>query len=146
MPSKTKYKVYIAVHRGDPVDFSKYRHTGLWCVPKDNTSHDFYHVKGLTGELTFERRKNFDPTASTTFAKKVKVGTTKHSLSSAELARLMESVDVANHDPEFNCQQWVDFALRTLYRTGYLTAEQYDTGLNGMVDATVEAKDESIAQ
>ncbi|KAF5529465.1 hypothetical protein FMEXI_14139 [Fusarium mexicanum] len=145
MPSKTKYKIYIAVHRGDPVDFSKYRHTGLWCVPDDNTSHYFYHVKGLIGEFTFEQRKNFDPTTSRTFAKKVKVGRTQHSLTSFELASLMGAVDVANHDPEFNCQQWVDFALVALYQKGYLTAEQYNTGLNGMIDATMEAEDESLA-
>jgi hypothetical protein len=57
----------------------------------------------------------------------------------------MESVDVLNHDAEFNCQQWVDFALRTLYHAGYLSGEQYDTGLNGMIDATMEAEDEMLA-
>ncbi|KAM9879003.1 hypothetical protein VD0002_g4376 [Verticillium dahliae] len=86
MSSKKKYKIYIAVHKGDPIDFSKYRHTGLWCMPEDRYSHYYFYVKGLTGDFTFERRKNFDPIASRTFAKKVKVGKTEHSMTSSELA------------------------------------------------------------
>lgn len=145
MPNKTKFKIHIAIHRGDPVDFSKYRHTGIWCVPEDGSSHYYYHVKGLTGEFVFERRKDFDPTTSRTFAKKVEVGKTKHSLTSSELASQMESVPVANNDAEFNCQQWVDYALRTLYHAGFLTEEQYSAGLNEMLDATMEAEDEHLA-
>ncbi|KAH8162071.1 hypothetical protein CIB48_g6175 [Xylaria polymorpha] len=142
MPTKTKYKIYIAVHKGDPMDFSKFRHTGIWCVPEDDSPHYYFHVKGFTGEFVFERRKNFDPTASRTFAKKVRVGKTKRSVASSELAAQMESVYVGNDDPEFNCQQWVDFALRTLYHNDYLSEEQYNSGLDGMIEATMEAEDE----
>lgn len=76
MPGETNYKIYIAVHKGDPVDFLKFRHAGLWCVPEDGSSHYYFHVKGLTGAFAFERRKNFDPTTSMTFAKKVRVSKT----------------------------------------------------------------------
>ncbi|KAJ4201205.1 hypothetical protein NW767_006857 [Fusarium falciforme] len=145
MRGETRYKIYIAVYKGDPMDFSKFRCTGLWCVPEDVSSHYYFHVKGLTGAFAFERRKNFDPTTSRTFAKKVRVGKTQHPMSSSELVRQMESVDVLNHDAEFNCQQWVDFALGTLYHAGYLSGGQYDTGLNGMTDATMEAEDEMLA-
>ncbi|EGY14262.1 uncharacterized protein VDAG_05426 [Verticillium dahliae VdLs.17] len=57
MSSKKKYKIYIAVHKGDPIDFSKYRHTGLWCMPEDRYSHYYFYVKGLTGDFTFERQE-----------------------------------------------------------------------------------------
>ncbi|KAH6971037.1 hypothetical protein BKA56DRAFT_635994 [Ilyonectria sp. MPI-CAGE-AT-0026] len=142
MPNTTKYEIYVTVHKGDPIDFSKYRHTGLWFVPEDGSSHYYYHVKGLTGEFSFEWRKDFDPTTSRTFAKKVRVGTTHHSLTSSELTSQMESVDVLNNDPEFDCQQWVELALKALYHAGHLTAAQYETGLSGMIDATMDAKDE----
>ncbi len=89
MPSKGKYKVYVAVFKGDPVDFSKYRHTGLWFVPEDRATQYYFHVTGFTGMFEFERRKDFDPTTSRTFAKKIKVGKTKLSLSSSELATLL---------------------------------------------------------
>lgn len=56
----------------------------------------------------------------------------------------MEYVAVENGDPEFNCQQWVDYALRTLCHANYLTAEEYDKGVNGMIDATMEAEDEHL--
>jgi len=145
MPNQTKYKVYIAIYKGDPLDYSKWRHTGLWFVPEQGSTNYFYHVKGLTGEFEFERRKNFDPTTSRTFAKKVKVGKTKHSVVFAEIDSLMRSVQVSNSDPEFNCQQWVHYALQTLYHAGHITSEQYDNGLNDMIDATMEAEDEDNA-
>lgn len=52
---------------------------------------------------------------------------------------------VSDDDPEFNFQQWVDYALRTLYHAGHLTLEQCQTGLNDMIDATMEVEDEDNA-
>ncbi|KAM3503506.1 hypothetical protein MY11210_008690 [Beauveria gryllotalpidicola] len=145
MPSKQKYKVYVAVFKGDPVDFQKYRHTGLWFVPEGSGTKYYFHVKGFTGSFEFERRENFDPTTSRTFAKKIKLGKTKLYLTSDELAALLENVSVNNNDPEFNCQQWVQYVLWALFDNGYLNEEQYNDGLNGMIDATMEATDENLA-
>lgn len=58
----------------------------------------------------------------------------------------MESVVVATDDPGFDCQQWVELALRTLCRAGYLTAEQYNSGLDGMIAANMEAGNELMAE
>jgi hypothetical protein len=145
MPRKSQYRIYIAVHKGDPVDFSKYRHTGLWCVPVDGSSNYYYHVRGSLPDFRFEQLTDFDPTTSKTFTKKVEVGKTKRSLTSDELTEQMVSVDVLNNDAEFNCQQWVDFALRKLCDAGNLTEEQYNSGLNGMIDVMMEAEDEDLA-
>lgn len=144
MPSKSKYTIYIVVHKGNPIDFSKYRHTGLWCVPEDGPLYYYFHVTGFTGGFIFERRQDFDPETSKTYAKKITVGKTKHSLTSSELGSLMESVSVANDDPEFSCQHWVDAALTALHYAGYLTAEQCNAGVDKMIDAIMEAEDERL--
>ncbi|KAK2606303.1 hypothetical protein QQS21_003351 [Conoideocrella luteorostrata] len=126
----SKYKIYISIHRRDPVDFSKYRNTAIYCVPEDDSASYFYHFTGVTRGFNFEKRKNFDPTSSYTFAKKVK----------------MDSVPVLNEDREFNCQQWVELALNTLRHAGYLKKEQYNDALDEMLEAIMEAEDEDIAQ
>ncbi|KAL3595618.1 hypothetical protein FPOAC2_09967 [Fusarium poae] len=145
MSGATRYTVYVAVHKGNPIDFSKYRHTGLWFVPEDSSPHYFFHVKGKPSEFLFEMRKNWDPTTSATFAKKVMVGKIQHPLTSSEVEQHMRSVTVGNDDYEFNCQQWVQMALLSLRHQGCLTEEQYDAGVNGMIDATMEAADEDLA-
>lgn len=53
---------------------------------------------------------------------------------------------MATDDPGFDCQQWVELALRTLCRAGYLTAEQYNSGLDGMIAANMEAGNELMAE
>ncbi|EKJ76926.1 hypothetical protein FPSE_02924 [Fusarium pseudograminearum CS3096] len=145
MSGATRYTVYVAVHKGDPMDFSKYRHTGLWFVPENSVPHYFYHVRGKPTVFLFEMRKNWDPTRSANFAKKVLAGRISHPLTASELEQHMRSVTVGNDDHEFNCQQWVQMALLLLRQKGLLTQEQYDAGVDGMIDATMEAADEDIA-
>lgn len=82
-------------------------------MPEEGPTDSFDHIKGLMGEFVFERSNEFDPTASPTF-KKVQVGTTKYSVISSEIDSLIKSVWVMNDDADFNCQQWVEYAPRTL--------------------------------
>ncbi|KAM0666491.1 hypothetical protein MY8738_005656 [Beauveria namnaoensis] len=144
MSTKRKYDVYVAVFHGTPVDFCKYRHTGLWYEPEDDGTTFYAHVTGLEGEFRFQERWNYDPEGSRSFAKKVRVGTTKRPLTDSELVALSESVSVDNDNPEFNCQQWVQYALLVLYENGLITEKEYNDGVNGMIDATMEAKDEHL--
>ncbi|OAA36781.1 hypothetical protein BBO_08060 [Beauveria brongniartii RCEF 3172] len=145
MATKRKYDVYVAVFVGTPLDFCKYRHVGLWYEPEDNDALFYAHVTGVEGEFKIEKRWNYDPAGSRTFAKKVKVGTTKRSLTHSELVALSESVSVDNDNPEFNCQHWVEHGLLVLLEKGLITEKEYNDGLNGMIDATMEAEDEDLA-
>ncbi len=142
MSQPQKYSVYIVVHKGDPVDFQKFRHTALWLVPVDNGSNYYCHVRGSTGDFEYEKRSDYNPTRTRTFAKLINVGETKTSMTSSELTSQVEGTPVNNKDREFNCQTWVDDAVRRMYRAGYLTKEEYEEGTNGMLDATLEAIDE----
>jgi hypothetical protein len=49
---------------------------------------------------------------------------------------------VRNYDAEFNCQIWVEAALRRLRDMRLLGSEAYTEGVDGMVDAIAEAEDE----
>jgi len=145
MPTRHTYEVFIVVHRGDPMDFQKYRHTGVWFVPVDGGSTYYFHVRGSTGAYEFDMGKDFDPTETKNFAKKIKVGTTRHRLASDDLVRRMEAVPVRNWDNEFNCHAWVDLAVKDMYEAHHLTQEEYEEGLDAMIDATLEAEDEGLA-
>ncbi|PMB73315.1 hypothetical protein BM221_000736 [Beauveria bassiana] len=144
MSTKRNYDIYVAVFKGIPMDFCKFRHTGLWFYPDEGTEECYVHVVGLTGEFEFETRLGWDPANTVSFAKKVKVGTTKRSLTTSELVALSQSIPVENRNPEFNCQQWVQRALLALFKNGYITEEEYNNGVNGMIDATMEAEDETL--
>lgn len=58
------------------------------------------------------------------------------------LRQLFPSIPISNRDIEFNCQTWVERALKVLRDSGALTPAQYDDGVNEMVDAIAEAEDE----
>lgn len=163
-----RYTVHVSVYRGDPVDFAQYRHTGLFCVPvvvadpaaapaqsasppppaasPAPPGATWYNVDGLTGHFAYGAAPGFDPRSDAKFARMVDVGATAApGLPEGWLDALMEAVPVANDDPEFNCQQWVEGALRALRDAGVLSEDQYALGVNGMVDATMEAEDEDDA-
>jgi hypothetical protein len=145
MSGATRYSVYVSIHKSDPVDFAKFRHVGLWFTPHDGSAHYFFHVTGSTNEFTYERRKNYNPTTTRTFAKLATVGNTTHSMTPSQLTALMASVHVTNHDPEFNCHQWVQYALKKLLDHRYISKEAYDQGLDGMLNAILEAGDDQYA-
>lgn len=127
------------------MDFSKWRHTALWFQSEGNRSQTYYHVRGSSEEFAFEERQNYDPQGSGRFEAIVAVGWTMSSLTVPQLTRLMRSVPVNNHDPEFNCQNWVELAMLKLVQEGLLTKAQYEEGFDKMCEKTIEARDESIA-
>ncbi|KAM5347020.1 hypothetical protein ACJ41O_010025 [Fusarium nematophilum] len=154
MPTLKRYTVYVVVYKGDPVDLQIYRHTALWFVPLDDdggggggggSPHYYFEVQGSTGDFKFNTADGVDPTGMAGFAKKVQVADTRHALTPEHLGHLMEGTHVDNHDPEFNCHVWVDRSLNALYQGGYLSKEEYLGGVDGMVDATMEAEDEDYA-
>jgi len=55
---------------------------------------------------------------------------------------ILRAVPVRNWDAEFNCQIWVEAALRRLRDLRLVSGEDYTRGVDGMVDAISEAEDE----
>lgn len=141
------WTIWVAVHRGDPVDMAQHRHTALWCEPDDGGAHYYFHATDTrTGRFAFERRDNFVPDDSRTFAGKARVGPTGQRLGASELCGIMGAVPVTPHDPEFGCQMWVGLAMGALLEGGIVTRRQYDAGLDGMSELILQAEVDCAVQ
>lgn len=79
---------------------------------------------------------------SRSFAKEVPVGPLRVPMTRSQIKAFTSSTPLDNSSREFNCQVWVDAALKRLSDEGYLLIEDYSRGVDGMVDATMEAEDE----
>ena len=67
------------------------------------------------------------------------------SLASVGRARMTDTsraVPERRHDAEFNCQIWVEAALRRSRDLRMLSSEAYTEGVDGMVDAIAETGDD----
>jgi hypothetical protein len=145
IPRRGLWDVYIAIHKGDPLDYQKYRHTGVWLVPVGGSGSNYYcHIRGTPGEFVYETRTNYDPQSSRTFAKLIGVARTTKEATAAEITDVMRLTPVQNDNWEFNCQIWVETAVKRLYQQGYISEKQYFDGTDAMVEATMEAVDEPV--
>jgi hypothetical protein len=70
------------------------------------------------------------------------VGNSLTSVGRGQLIDALQAIPVRNWDAEFNCQIWVEAALRRLRDLRMLSGEAYVEGVDGMVDAIAEAEDE----
>lgn len=134
--------ISIVVRKGSPLDYQQYRHTAFWIRFSDGSPAMMIHITGTVGLFEFVAEEASDPTAITGFARKIDVGHLRVSATSAQVTRALEEVPINNRDREFNCQTWIEGALKMLADRGYLGKRDYEHGLNGMVDAIAEAEDE----
>ena len=140
MPTQNPH-VSIIVCRGDPLDYQRYRHALIWIQFEDGSTAIRVHVVGPVGEFKFEAVETTDATKSVKFAKRIDVGYLNGSLTSKQTIELLEKVQIHNTDREFNCQTWVESALKLLKSSKYLSGEAYENGVDRMVDAIAEAQD-----
>lgn len=74
MPSFTlnmPTKAYIAIYVGDPLDYTKYRHTALdFEFPSKPI---LLYIAGAPGIYEYDRRENYNPRVSQTIAKLLEV-------------------------------------------------------------------------
>ncbi|KXS93527.1 hypothetical protein AC579_3009 [Pseudocercospora musae] len=129
-----KAHLSIVVWKGDPVDFPQYRHTALCFRFPDSLTPITIHVIGPPGEYVYELRGSDDPAFNHGIAGIVNVGMLSKSTTDSHLDRILRAVPVGNSNPEFNCQIWVEKALKSLENLHLLTDEAYLRGVDGMVD------------
>lgn len=137
----TTIRISVIVSKGSSVDWQEYRHTALWLEFPDLSPSMLVHVVGSLGLFKYNFRELAKPEESKYFAKLIVAGTLTSAITQREVLDTLGSVPIANDDLEFNCQTWVELALRTLRDKGTLSKESYEQGFNGMIDATLEAKD-----
>ena len=134
--------VSIIIYRGEPLDYSKYRHTSIWLQFHDGSPALLVHIVGPAGEFELQTRNVANPGESAKFVKKVEVGNMTAFMTSNQAVELLKGVPIDPTDRESKCQTWVEGALKVLKNAGYLSGDMYDAGLSGMVDAIAEAEDE----
>jgi hypothetical protein len=134
--------ISIAVFKGDPVDCQRYRHTSLFITFANNDPPVVVHVVGPPGEFEFDTQDSYDPSQDQSLAKLVDVGFLSFESTRLHIIRILRTVPIVNEDREFNCQTWVEGALKKFRELGMLTGALYAQGLNKMVDVIAEAQDE----
>lgn len=136
-------KVSILVYFGDPVDFTKYRHTALFFeFPGGSTCA--MHITGSPGLFEFESYENYNPEQSRRLARTIPVAELRDSISEASIRGVISRTPVKNGpaDGDWNCQNWVADALTRMVNNGYLNVSQRASAIDAMTDACLEAADE----
>jgi len=100
------------------------------------------YIVGPNMEYRLETRDNYDPRRSRSIAKEIAVATLRTPMTKAQVAYLIYKTPIDNSSQEFNCQTWVGEALQRLATAGYITQDDCDNGIDGMVKATMEAQEE----
>lgn len=142
MPATSIY-VAIAVFKGDPVDFQKYRHTALHFDFGDGQAPVTIHAIGTPGDYEVEMRESYAPSASLSFAKDVEVGWLAVEMTKPQLIAFVHRTRPDNGSDEYNCHSWVQEVLMGFRDAGYISAQIYSDAVDGMLGATLEATDES---
>lgn len=137
----TTVRLSIIVYKGSPLDYSHYRHTALWCRFADQSPSLLVHVVGPVGEFEFESREESQPWETRRYARRIDVGMLTVAATRAQTEALLQRIPINNRNREFNFQTWVEAALRTFADTGALSRQDYDRGLDVIVDAIAEAED-----
>lgn len=168
------FNLSVLVFKGDPIDWQRYRHTALCFRPassspsppptpsprrrRRNSSSGnetsaqappaplIIHVIGASQEyeqqaIEYEPRR--DP--NRTLVRDITVGKLRKAVTKQEVISMMETVSVDNDDSEFNCQTWIEKALKVLSDNGWVTKEEYNDGVDGMVETIIEAEEEPEA-
>jgi hypothetical protein len=137
----TTVHVSIIVHKGSPLDYPHYRHTALWLQFTDHSPSQLVHVVGPPGGYEFECKQDLEPWETQGYAKTIDVGDLMVAATPAQMTQALQRTPVENRDREFNCQTWVEHALKRLWNAGFLSEDSYSKGVDGMVDAIAEAVD-----
>ena len=135
-------QISVVVYEGEPVDYPKYRHTSLFFEFANREPSLLAEVVGPPGEYEFQTQDDYDPSQSQGIARIVKVGVSLVEVRRAQMTEILRTIPVKNWDLEFNCQTWVETALKRLTELRMLSEDAYTKGVDGMVDAIAEATDE----
>ncbi|KAK7550715.1 hypothetical protein IWX49DRAFT_370373 [Phyllosticta citricarpa] len=166
------FSVSVLVFKGDPVDWQRYRHTALCfrpassspsppptpsprCQRRDSSSGNeesapasppplIIHAIGAPYEYEIQAIDDYEPRRDPerTLVRDITVGKLRKAVTKEHLISVVSKIPVDNNDSEFNCQTWVEKALKQLSDDDWLTAEEYNNGVDGMVEGIIEAEEE----
>lgn len=135
-------KLFILIYKGDPLDYSEYRHTALYFhFP---SSRSIMHVVGCPGLFRYANNIDTDPSVMGRLAKVVPVTEIPTDIGEDSISQTVARTPIRNGrlDLDWNCQNWVGDALARLVERGWITAEQRGVAIDKMADACLEAGDD----
>ncbi|OJJ38032.1 hypothetical protein ASPWEDRAFT_307648 [Aspergillus wentii DTO 134E9] len=135
-------KAYIAVYIGDPVDFTKYRHTALFF---EFPSYSLLmHITGAQGFFEFQKQEDYDPRNSRKLASLIKVDDISDSFTPTSIESIVSTTPIRNGraDRDWNCHNWVGEALNRLIEAGSLEFSKREAAVDKMIDICMEARHE----
>lgn len=129
--STTPASISILIFKGEPLDYQRYRHTSLHITFTDQQEPFVAHAVGPPGEYEFQIREPYDSTEVQGIVRSVIVGDSLVPVGREQMIDILRAVPVRDWDVEFNCQIWVEAALRRLRDLRLLSSEGYTEGWMG---------------
>lgn len=135
----TDVHVCVAIYIGGLPDIPQHRHTALWLRFGDGTTPLLAHIVGDIGAFRLETQQNPEPWVSRKFYKMIPVGKLDGTTTEREIVRLLQSIPIEAENLEYNCQWWVEAALKRLAEEGLLTTEASAQEIDEMSDVVADA-------
>lgn len=142
MSSTSQVELSVIVHKSAE-DKSQNRHVYLYFDFGDGAQTYVAHALGVKHHFRFEMRAKLrKPEQSLNFVAKVPVGALLRPTTRDELERHLgpEHVPIKNEDIEFNCQEWVYYALERLATVGLISEESSEYAFDTMINRVQEAE------
>ncbi|RVD89359.1 uncharacterized protein DFL_000372 [Arthrobotrys flagrans] len=134
-------KISIAVFKGDPLDYTSCRHTGL--VLEYDDQQLLLHVKGAHGFFEFEeavRRKPVEESERLALDGIIHVA--RIPAKDMDMFRaVVANTNVNNRERGWNCQNFVGDALRKVEEAHLISKEEFDEAIDKMATVLLEATD-----
>ncbi|KAL4923130.1 uncharacterized protein BDV17DRAFT_296665 [Aspergillus undulatus] len=136
-------KLFILIYKGDPLDYSEYRHTALY-FHFASGSRSIMHVVGCPGLFRFSHNIDTDPGSVGILAKVVPVTEIPTDIGEDSICETVTRTPIRNGrlDLDWNCQNWVGDALKRLVERGWITSEVREGAIDKMADICLEAGDD----
>ncbi|KAI9374200.1 Pyruvate/Phosphoenolpyruvate kinase-like domain-containing protein [Aspergillus egyptiacus] len=144
--NKMPQKLFILIYKGEPLDYSEYRHTALY-FHFASSSRSIMHVIGCPGLFRFAHNIDVDPSAMGDLAKVIPVTEIPTSIGEDSICETVARTPIRNGrlDLDWNCQNWVGDALARLVERGWISKDVRGDAIDKMADACLEAKDDQLA-
>ncbi|KAJ5613756.1 hypothetical protein N7528_007410 [Penicillium herquei] len=117
-------------------------------TPNTTVKSSIMEVIGSPGFFTFSERLNLGVPTSANLARIIPVSKIPSSIPSSSIRDTISQTTILNGDGDrdWNSQNWVGDALGRMVKAGYLNEEETEKGIDEMVDAILEAKDEELSR
>ncbi|KAJ0415048.1 hypothetical protein BJY00DRAFT_269486 [Aspergillus carlsbadensis] len=136
-------KMFILIYKGEPLDYTEYRHTALYFHFASST-RAILHIIGCPGLFRYTHNVNVDPSSLGDLVKVVPVTEIPTSIGEDSICETVSRTPIRNGrmDLDWNCQNWVGDALKRLVDRGWITGDQRGMAIDRMADACLEAGDD----